>query len=839
MGILSRTITTELDNGIRLCYFHQPGASVEFQFHVTTGSIHEREFLGCGLSHFLEHMAFQGCAGYPARSVAETVNALGGNVNAYTSYDRTCYTMQIPVVHWRKAVDMLCAMVRYPEFPEARFVAEKEVILRECERGNDEPDRKIFQRFLRTMFREHPMRHPVIGYPEMISSVTRDMMVSYHQERYAPENCIIVAVGDLNAVDFFEAFNEKLGDWKRHSLMPYTFPDEPLPISARRSELEFPDSVERIFCGVRGPRFGAADAPALELLFGVLGIGEGSILNRKLILERPLALGVGSFCYSLCGLSFAGISAKCEPGKRNKFQSALLKELEAVAEGKIPKAHVEREKGQVYADYLRNLRDPANVAGEIAGGMIYDNSPATGDVFLRQLQNIGIDEVRMAAEKYLDLSHWVWVNQVNKSGKTKTPASLASVPIEKTLTSAGVPVLYVPESRLPLCNCFVVISGGILHEPDGCCGISKLLAAVFMSGGGKYNEVRLLEKFDECGMDLVVSPGANSITVGFSAPKRKMNRAMELLCSLFKEPHFAADAVEREKNRCLESVYERAAVPVRAAFDRASRLLYGSHPYAYRKTGKVEEIEKIDRQMLLEYFGDCCAGKKAYGFGGDCSAADVTKWAKMLDDALGGKGGKVLKSPALPVFPDKVLSESFVLPREQTVVLRMLPGIASACDPDIDLLEILHHAENGLASTLFKVVREENALSYSVGMNFIAGFHPGAITFYAMTAAGAQDEVMALLEKEIERLAKSGLSAKEFEAAQHGMLFDLERMFDSVDTLLSNAVMDAYYGRELEELLDRKKRIAALDVDEFNRRIRKFFQKSAGVKLTVLPDGKN
>ena len=80
MGILNRTIMTELDNGVRLCYFHRRGSSVEFQFHVLTGSIHEGEYLGCGLSHFLEHMAFQGCAGFPERLVCDIVNQLGGDV---------------------------------------------------------------------------------------------------------------------------------------------------------------------------------------------------------------------------------------------------------------------------------------------------------------------------------------------------------------------------------------------------------------------------------------------------------------------------------------------------------------------------------------------------------------------------------------------------------------------------------------------------------------------------------------------------------------------------------------------------------------------------------------
>ena len=215
MGFLSNTAVTELDNGIRLCCFHKPGVSVELQVHIATGSMHEKEYLGCGLSHFLEHMAFQGCAGFPGRSVADEVNALGGDLNAYTSYDRTCYRMQLPCGSWHKGIKMLSAMVRFPEFPEERFAAEKEVILRECERGNDDIGRLLHEKFLRTMFIKHPVRIPVIGYKELISQVTRDMMVDYYTRRYTPGRCVVVAVGDISASEFFKISQDYFGDWKQ------------------------------------------------------------------------------------------------------------------------------------------------------------------------------------------------------------------------------------------------------------------------------------------------------------------------------------------------------------------------------------------------------------------------------------------------------------------------------------------------------------------------------------------------------------------------------------------------------------------------------------------------
>ena len=179
MDFLKNTASFELENGFRLYFLHRNGPGVEMQVHVATGSIHEGKFLGHGLSHFLEHMLFQGCQGYPGHAVADTVTALGGDLNAYTGCDRTCYRMTLPKESWRTGIDMLSSMVRFPELPAERFIREKEVILRECERSMDNISTRMLEKFLRTMFVSHPLRHPVIGYRELISEVTCDMAREY------------------------------------------------------------------------------------------------------------------------------------------------------------------------------------------------------------------------------------------------------------------------------------------------------------------------------------------------------------------------------------------------------------------------------------------------------------------------------------------------------------------------------------------------------------------------------------------------------------------------------------------------------------------------------------
>ena len=582
MGFLDDTVSLTLDNGVRLCCLSRPGSSVEMQFHIGAGSIEEQEHLGCGLSHFLEHMSFQGCAGYPERLVASEVNRLGGSVNAYTSYDRTCYRMQLPREHWRSGIAMLAAMVRHPEFPEERFVGEREVILRECERGRDDPSRRLFEFFMETMFLRHPLRYPVIGFPEMISSVTREMVMAYHRRRYTPGRCVVAAVGEIEAEAFFAEAAEKLGDWRRGELAEPALNDEPYPVAARRGEFLFPDPAERLMWGFRAPGPGDRDLPALELLMGMLGAGDSSILPGELVLKKHLGLDLRSFCYMPGGVSLMGFSGKAEPGKISRLQRGLRELLADAASGKCFSAsRLKREKAQTYADHLRSLRDPVNVAEEIACGTFYNNSPASGEAFWEKVRRVDLGEVREAAAKYLDLDRWTMVRQRSRpaavTAKRHPPLRLTVHPVH------GKRAVYVPDRKLPLCNFHLVFPGGSIRESAGQYGISRLLAAMLTAGCDGLGEEALLGRLDEAGAEVEVSAGANTVMFSVSAPRRGMGRAMELIGRILTSPAFPEGALEREKRRLIDELELRSSDPVKAAGDLAARLLYGDHPYAFSR----------------------------------------------------------------------------------------------------------------------------------------------------------------------------------------------------------------------------------------------------------------
>jgi zinc protease len=316
-----------------------------------------------------------------------------------------------------------------------------------------------------------------------------------------------------------------------------------------------------------------------------------------------------------------------------------------------------------------------------------------------------------------------------------------------------------------------------------------------------------------------------------------MNMAVALIAEMLRAPKFEKDAVDREIFRALEVVKNVEFNPSRKAYSQALKNIYGNHPYAYGKLGKMEDISALTPEKLRKFYLDCCAGKIVMGFAGDCSTADAEKWSAVIENAIPG-GGKSLPLPEFGGFSKDLKRESSSMEREQTVVMRMIPGPEFAGNDEFDLFELLQQSENGLASTLFNEVREKHALCYSVGMNFFSGFHPGAVCFYSMTEIGAEDKVMELLNKEITRLAEDGLSEAEFEAAKTAVLFDIARNGDSAEKLLQTMAMDIYYGKDENEFTDRQERIRNFDLAAFNAAIKPYFSAPAGVEVVIKPEKK-
>src|SRR3954451_8218636 len=176
-----------LPNGLTIIVQEDRSAPVaSVQAWCATGSVDEHEHLGAGLSHILEHMLFKGTKTRPANAIAQKIQDVGGYINAYTSFDRTVYWIDVPKAGVETALDVLADAMMNSTLPPEEYTKEQEVIRREFAMGYDDPDRMASLLLFATAYQKHPYRLPVIGEMEIYNQLTQEQVVQYYKSRYVP-----------------------------------------------------------------------------------------------------------------------------------------------------------------------------------------------------------------------------------------------------------------------------------------------------------------------------------------------------------------------------------------------------------------------------------------------------------------------------------------------------------------------------------------------------------------------------------------------------------------------------------------------------------------------------
>ena len=263
-----------LPNGLILLVQEDHSAPVaSVQAWVGTGSIHEGAHLGAGLSHLLEHMLFKGTETRTTNAIAQSVQDEGGYINAYTSFDRTVYWIDVPKAGAATAIDLLADACMNSTLPADEFVKEQEVIRREFAMVNDDPDRVNSQQLFATAYREHPYRYPVIGYLDVFNRLTRDDVMAYYKARYVPNNIVFVVVGDVDEAAVVSQLETYFAAYPRQAMPPMLITAEPPQLGQRVSQRDFPTELSRLVLSWHIPCVTHPDVPALDVLATALGRG--------------------------------------------------------------------------------------------------------------------------------------------------------------------------------------------------------------------------------------------------------------------------------------------------------------------------------------------------------------------------------------------------------------------------------------------------------------------------------------------------------------------------------------------------------------------------------------
>ncbi len=190
---------------------------VSVQMWVKTGSADEQKGQE-GLSHFIEHLVFKGTDKFDVGEIASRVEGDGGELNAYTSFDQTVFYVTISKEFLDSGIEVISQMMGSPKFDADEIDNEREVVIEEIKRGQDNIHRQASRLLFSSVYKKHPYGVPVIGYEKVVREVSRDKILDYYNSRYVPENMTLIIAGDFDSGDIKKTIKEKFGEFKKRKL---------------------------------------------------------------------------------------------------------------------------------------------------------------------------------------------------------------------------------------------------------------------------------------------------------------------------------------------------------------------------------------------------------------------------------------------------------------------------------------------------------------------------------------------------------------------------------------------------------------------------------------------
>ena len=397
-----------LDNGLRLLAESIPHVrSVSLGVWLTRGSRHEGDDWP-GIAHFIEHMLFKGTTTRSAEDIAQTVDSVGGQMDASTGKENANYAIKVLDEHLPLAVDILSDVVLNPRFAPDDIEREKLVVGEEIKMVEDMPDDLVHELFLERFWSGHPLGRAILGTPESVNGLSREILQSYFSRVYTADHLIVAAAGNIEHArlrDLIErSFGNVPGDGQRAVETP---PAEHGVVLVRAKDLE----QSHICMGVGAYQQNHRERYAALVFNTLLGGSMSSRLFQNVREKRGLAYSVGSGLSAFRDAGLLSIYAGCANEKVDEVVRVIMDELRAIVAAPIAEAELVRAKDNVKGSLILGLESTWQHAAYLARQELYFDEPFTLEDTLAGINAVTVQDVGRVASDLL----------------TRTPLSVAVV----------------------------------------------------------------------------------------------------------------------------------------------------------------------------------------------------------------------------------------------------------------------------------------------------------------------------------------------------------------------------------------------------------------------------
>ncbi|PLW79711.1 hypothetical protein C0585_06300 [Candidatus Woesearchaeota archaeon] len=380
-----------LSNGLTVVYQKQDMKSVTINVSVKAGCLYEPDEI-MGVSHFLEHMLFNGTTNRTQLQILSEVENLGGELNAATASDRTYYYVKMVKKHFDIALDVISDMIQNSNFPNELYEREKGIVLDEINMVHDTPRHQQWILFHDALFKDHPASKRVLGTEETITNLTREQLFDYYRKMYVPENMVITIVGNVENV--FEKVEEKFvftGKKPSLSKIPLQENEGSNIIETREIQQSY------MILGYSVPKRTHEDSYPLDIIKAVLGRGQSGWIFDEVRNKRGLAYDVGAYLDTSVDYGFFGVYINCHKKNFEKVKKLIFEQFERL-QGLTEKELIDA-KNYIEGDFILEHEDTEDEAQEISFWELC-NEAEDFDKYVKRIKSVKLEEVKEIAKKY-------------------------------------------------------------------------------------------------------------------------------------------------------------------------------------------------------------------------------------------------------------------------------------------------------------------------------------------------------------------------------------------------------------------------------------------------------
>lgn len=775
------TLCYTLDNGLTVLLEPTHAAPVvAMQAWVGVGSADETE-QEAGLAHFHEHMLFKGTERRGVGEIAQEVEGVGGQINAWTSFNETTYHLVLPAASTSKGLDILADVLSHSIFDPDELEKESEVILEEIKQGQDSPAQKIGQALFANVFTQHPYRLPIIGNEKTVRGFTRKDLVRFYKKWYAPNNMTLVVAGDFEVPTIKRRIRKLFGGMEHRTIRRKKH-KEPKQTQLRLKTLREDVQESYLQLGFNIPSALHEDSYALELLAVILGQGGSSRLYQELERNRQCVNGIASYAYTMKDHGLFLITSPLPPGQEKAAIDGILEEVVKIQNALPARDEVEKARTAVESDaiYMRqSVQGVARALGyyhSVAGDYRFE------ETFYRNIAQVKREDVQRVARKYLQLDNLTLCVMTPKNTDEKpfrlnrrsiestfnrfqkaveAPAiSKASSEVKRYTLSNGVRLLLKEVRHAPMVSMRAAMLGGLRAETAKNNGIGQLTVQLLSQGTPRRDAIEIAQTVDSMAASLGGFSGRNSLGMQMECLSRTFDPSLELFAECLLEPTFPEEELERVRRLFLEEIRSQEDQVASKTFQLFTKTLFPKHPYGLPSMGSADTVSGLTRLQIQRYYKRLLNPENlVLSIVGDMDAERTAQRMESLFSTLHSSPFKA-PQPKIDPAPTSIRKATWTKDKMQAHLFLGFYG-TTLYDPDHYAFQVLNAVLAGQGGRLFMELRDKMSLAYSVSSSSLELLDPGCFAVYMATSPNKVDTAIEGILRELDKMRKRPITKAE------------------------------------------------------------------------------